>query len=58
MTISVAIAEAGRVVRDDGADAPVPWWSFITALIAAAALALVRDGGVAAAVARRGRRSL
>jgi CubicO group peptidase (beta-lactamase class C family) len=43
MTISVAMAEAGRVVRDDGADALVPWWSFTKALIAAAALALVRD---------------
>jgi CubicO group peptidase (beta-lactamase class C family) len=44
MSISVAVAQAGRILRNDGADAAVPWWSFTKTLISAAALVLVRDG--------------
>ena len=44
MGIVVAIADADRVIRDDGADIVVPWWSFTKTLISAAVLALVRDG--------------
>lgn len=40
----VAIVEAGRIVRNDSAEIVVPWWSFTKTLIAAAALALARDG--------------
>ena len=46
MSTTVAIVEAGRLVRNDGADIAVPWWSFTKTLIAAAALALVRDGAL------------
>lgn len=46
MDIAVAIADADRIIRDDGADAVVPWWSFTKTLISAAALALVRDGAM------------
>ncbi len=42
----VAIVEAGRVVRNDGAETIVPWWSFTKTLIAAAALALAREGAL------------
>lgn len=44
MSTAVAIVEAGRLVRNDGAEIVVPWWSFTKTLIAAAALALARDG--------------
>ncbi len=44
MDIAVAIATTGRIIRNDGADAVVPWWSFTKTLISTAALALVRDG--------------
>jgi CubicO group peptidase (beta-lactamase class C family) len=44
MTVSIAISEVGRVIRNDGAGAIVPWWSFTKTLIAATVLALVRDG--------------
>jgi CubicO group peptidase (beta-lactamase class C family) len=44
MDIAVAIVKAGRVFRNQGADAVVPWWSFTKTLISAAALALVRNG--------------
>ena len=46
MDIRVAIVEAGRIVRDDDAEIVVPWWSFTKTLIAAAALALTRDGAL------------
>jgi CubicO group peptidase (beta-lactamase class C family) len=46
MNTQVAIVEAGRIVRNDGAGIVVPWWSFTKTLIAAAALALVRDGAL------------
>ena len=42
----VAIVEAGRIVRNDDAEIIVPWWSFTKTLIAAAALALARDGAL------------
>src|ERR1019366_1353650 len=44
MDIAVAIATTERIIRNDGADAVVPWWSFTKTLISTAALALVRDG--------------
>lgn len=37
----------GRIARLAGGDAPVPWWSFSKTVLAAAALALVRDGALA-----------
>ena len=43
---AVAIVGAGRIVRNDGAEIVVPWWSFTKTLIAAAALALARDGAL------------
>jgi CubicO group peptidase (beta-lactamase class C family) len=43
MTSSVAVRE-GRLVRGADQTADVPWWSFTKTVIAAAALALVRDG--------------
>lgn len=46
MNTAVAIVEAGRIVRNDVAEIVVPWWSFTKTLIAAAALALVRDGAL------------
>ena len=46
MSSIVAIVEAGRIVRNDGAEIVVPWWSFTKTLIAAAALALARDGAL------------
>lgn len=44
MIAASAIVESGRIVAGDGDDLVVPWWSFTKTLIAAAALALVRDG--------------
>lgn len=44
MTATVAIVAQGRVVRRDGCGQIVPWWSFTKTVLAAAALALVRDG--------------
>lgn len=44
MAITFAVVEAGRIVRTDGTEIVVPWWSFTKTLIAAAALALARDG--------------
>ena len=44
MAVTVAFVEAGRTVRNDGAEIVVPWWSFTKTLIAAAVLALARDG--------------
>ena len=40
------MVEAGRIVRNDDAEMVVPWWSFTKTLIAAAALALARDGAL------------
>src|SRR5882672_11473166 len=47
MEISLAIVESGAVTSTDGVIAPVPWWSFTKTVIAAGALALVRDGRLA-----------
>jgi CubicO group peptidase (beta-lactamase class C family) len=44
MTFSLATVEDGQVIRNVDGDADVPWWSFTKFLIAATALALVRDG--------------
>jgi len=44
MGIVVAIADADRVIRDDGADIVVPWWSFTKTLISAAARARRHNG--------------
>ena len=41
------LIENGRVVKAHDADRIVPWWSFTKTVLAAAALALVRDGRVA-----------
>jgi CubicO group peptidase (beta-lactamase class C family) len=38
-----AVVEGGALVEHHGADTRVPWWSFTKTVIAAAALALVRD---------------
>lgn len=46
MDTRIAIVEAGRIVRSDGAHIVVPWWSFTKTLIAAAALVLARDGAL------------
>ena len=46
MDTAVAIVEAGRLVRNEGAEIVVPWWSFTKTLIAAATLALARDGAL------------
>lgn len=46
MKTGVAIVEAGRIVRNDDAEMVVPWWSFTKTLMAAAALALARDGAL------------
>jgi CubicO group peptidase (beta-lactamase class C family) len=45
--ISLAVVDNGKVVSAAGAQAPVPWWSFTKTVIAAGALALVRDGRLA-----------
>jgi CubicO group peptidase (beta-lactamase class C family) len=47
MEIFLAIVENGAVTRTNGVVAPVPWWSFTKTVIAAGALALVRDGRLA-----------
>jgi CubicO group peptidase (beta-lactamase class C family) len=39
-----AILEGGALLETPGAEHRVPWWSFTKTVIAAAALALVRDG--------------
>lgn len=44
MIAASAIVENGRVIASDGGELVVPWWSFTKTLLAAAALALVRDG--------------
>lgn len=44
MTVTVATVAQGRVIRCDGCEQIVPWWSFTKTVLAAAALALVRDG--------------
>jgi CubicO group peptidase (beta-lactamase class C family) len=40
---SFALAEAGVLTQVQGIVQPVPWWSFTKTILAAAALALVRD---------------
>jgi CubicO group peptidase (beta-lactamase class C family) len=47
MRSAYALAEGGEVTAEHGADAAVPWWSVTKTVIAAAALALVRDGKLA-----------
>jgi CubicO group peptidase (beta-lactamase class C family) len=47
MEIALAVAENGTVATTTGVRAPVPWWSFTKTVIAAGALALVRDGRLA-----------
>jgi CubicO group peptidase (beta-lactamase class C family) len=42
--ISHVLVREGAVVTNNGDTADVPWWSFTKTVIAAAALALVRDG--------------
>ncbi|HEV2559359.1 MAG TPA: serine hydrolase domain-containing protein [Microvirga sp.] len=42
--LRIAVVEEGRLVETRGAETPVPWWSFTKTVLAAAALALVRDG--------------
>jgi CubicO group peptidase (beta-lactamase class C family) len=42
--ISHVLVREGAVVTSSGETADVPWWSFSKTVIAAAALALVRDG--------------
>jgi CubicO group peptidase (beta-lactamase class C family) len=44
---SFAVVEAGVLTEAHGLDQPVPWWSFTKTILAAAALALVRDGRLA-----------
>ena len=44
MEVSLAVVDNGTVVSTTGINAPVPWWSFTKTVIAAGALALVRDG--------------
>jgi len=45
--ISLAFADNRKLVSATGVEAPVPWWSFTKTVIAAGALALVRDGRLA-----------
>jgi CubicO group peptidase (beta-lactamase class C family) len=47
MDMQIAVVEHGALVEDHGAATVVPWWSFTKTVIAAAALALVRDGRLA-----------
>ena len=42
--IAHVLVREGAVVASNGATADVPWWSFTKTVLAAAALALVRDG--------------
>jgi CubicO group peptidase (beta-lactamase class C family) len=44
---SFALLEAGMLKQAQGIARPVPWWSFTKTILAAAALALVRDGRLA-----------
>jgi CubicO group peptidase (beta-lactamase class C family) len=44
---SIVTIEAGLLARAQGLAQPVPWWSFTKTILAAAALALVRDGRLA-----------
>jgi len=50
-----AIVDGGRIVTAHEADRIVPWWSFTKTVLAAAALALVRDGTLALDAALPGR---
>jgi len=45
--MQIARVENGELIAPSGAAAPVPWWSFTKTVIAAGALALVRDGHLA-----------
>ena len=47
MHMPIAIVENGALAESRGGDPVVPWWSFTKTVIAAAALALVRDGRLA-----------
>ncbi|TAL02797.1 MAG: class A beta-lactamase-related serine hydrolase [Rhodospirillaceae bacterium] len=47
MEIRRAVIESGKLVEAHDADQLVPWWSFTKAVIAMAALVLVRDGRLA-----------
>lgn len=42
-----ALVENGKVIAEHEGDAVVPWWSVGKTVLAAATLALVRDGGLA-----------
>jgi CubicO group peptidase (beta-lactamase class C family) len=53
--VSLAVIEAGMLTEARGIVQPVPWWSFTKTILAAAALALVRDGRLALDDAVRGR---
>ena len=44
MIRATVLVREGAVVTSNGDAADVPWWSFTKTVIAAAALALVRDG--------------
>lgn len=47
MEHSFAVIEAGTLIKAQGIDQPVPWWSFTKTILATAALVLVRDGRLA-----------
>src|SRR5262249_43317573 len=47
MGMPIAIAEEGAPAENRGGEPGGPWWSFTKTVIAAAALALVRDGRLA-----------
>jgi CubicO group peptidase (beta-lactamase class C family) len=55
LMVSLAVVEAGMLTGTHGIVQPVPWWSFTKTILAAAALALVRDGRLALDDAVRGR---
>ncbi len=55
MEFSHAIVQAGALAQAQGIAQPVPWWSFTKTILAAAALALVRDGRLCLDDAVRGR---
>ena len=44
MTLHVALASAGHLLTRAPTQSALPWWSFGKTVLAAAALALVRDG--------------
>ena len=44
MTLHVALASAGHPLAHAPTQSALPWWSFGKTVLAAAALALVRDG--------------